>query len=103
MKRQIVLAGILLAVPLAPARAADGKALYDKSCRACHGPNGEGNAKIASMLKVELRHLGSPEVQAKSDAALKKGIMEGVGKMKPVKMSDSDAASVVAFLRTIKK
>jgi mono/diheme cytochrome c family protein len=103
MKLHIVLAGVLLAAPLVSVWAADGKPLYDKNCRTCHGANGEGNAKIAAMLKVELRHLGSPEVQAKSDADLKKAITAGVGKMKPVKMSDKDAASVVEFLRTLKK
>lgn len=103
MRLRIILAAVLLAAPLTSAWGADGKALYDKSCKTCHGANGEGNAKIAAMLKVEIRHLGSPEVQAKSDAELKKAIVEGVGKMKPVKMSSSDTDSVVAFLRTLKK
>jgi hypothetical protein len=37
---------------------ADAKPLYDKHCRRCHGINGEGNQKITSMMKVEIRRLG---------------------------------------------
>jgi mono/diheme cytochrome c family protein len=103
MKLRILLAAVLLGAPLSSGWGADGKALYEKSCKTCHGASGEGNAKIAAMLKVEIRHLGSPEVQAKSDAELKKAIVAGVGKMKPVKMSGSDADSVVAFVRTLKQ
>ncbi|MBM3811599.1 MAG: cytochrome c [Acidimicrobiia bacterium] len=86
-----------------PASAATGKELYDKSCKACHGAQGEGNPGMAKMLKVEIRHLGSPEVQKSTDAQLKKAILEGTGKMKPVKLSAADADAVVAFVRTLKK
>jgi cytochrome c1 len=50
-----------------------------------------------------MKHLGSKEVQAKKDADLKKDIVEGNGKMKPVKLTDEEAANVIAFLRTLKK
>ena len=43
--------------------------------------------------------LGSKEVQAKKDADLKKDIVEGNGKMKPVKLTDEETANVIAFLR----
>lgn len=95
---------LLCALLAAPALAADGKPLYAKNCQSCHGAKGEGNAKIAAMMKVELRHLGSPEVQKKSDAELKKISLAGVGKMKPVKgLTDAQAADIVAFIRTLKK
>jgi len=81
----------------------DGKAVFDKSCKSCHGAEGQGNPGIAKMLKVELKHLGSKEVQAKSDADLKKEITEGTGKMKPVKLDAKDVGEVVTFLRTLKK
>ncbi len=81
---------------------AAGKATYDKSCKRCHGGDGAANAAIAKMFKVEMRHLGSKEVQAKSDAELKKESVEGVGKMKGVSIADGDATNLVAFLRTFK-
>ncbi len=62
----------------------EGKAVYDKSCKSCHGADGKGNPAIAKVMKVELRPLGSSEVQAKSDAELKKIITDGTGKMKPI-------------------
>jgi cytochrome c1 len=50
-----------------------------------------------------MKALGSKEVQAMKDAELKKGVIEGNGKMKPVKLTDEEAANVIAFLRTLKK
>ena len=46
--------------------AAAGKELFSKKCASCHGAAGEGKATVAKMLKVEMRHLGDKEVQAKS-------------------------------------
>jgi cytochrome c2 len=81
-----------------------GTAVYNKSCATCHSADGTPKEAIAKMLKVEIPHLGSAEVQAKSDADLKKVIVEGYEKMKPVKgLADKDVANVIAFLRTLKK
>jgi mono/diheme cytochrome c family protein len=95
----------ILALALAGSALADaaaGKALYATKCKACHGVNGEGNPAIAKMKNVTLRPLGSKAVQAKSDADLKKDTTAGIGKMKPVKLTDAEAGDVVAFLRTLK-
>lgn len=84
--------------------AAAGKAVYWKKCATCHGAEGEGKEAIAKMMKVELRHLGSKEVQAKSDADLKKLSAEGTGKMKPVTgLKDADLNNLVAYLRSLAK
>ena len=45
------------AVSLA-ADAAAGQAVFDKSCKSCHGADGSGNPNIAKMMKVEMRPLG---------------------------------------------
>ncbi len=55
---------LLCTLPTAPLTllgAAVGRAAYDKACKRCHGANGEGNQMIASMMKVEIHHLGSAE------------------------------------------
>ena len=81
-----------------------GKAVYDKSCATCHAADGAPKEAIAKMLKVEIPHLGAKEVQAKSDADLKKVITEGYQKMKPVKgLADKDVANVIAVVRTLKQ
>ena len=87
-----------------PADAKAGQATYTKACGSCHGPDGAPKEAIAKMMKVEMRHLGSKEVQAKADPELRKEIVEGVGKMKAVKgLSDTQVGDVLAFVRTLGK
>ena len=105
---KIMIVGIFLlgctAVGVAAADAMAGKAAYDKSCKSCHGADGSGNPAVAKMMKVELEHLDSKEVQARSDSDLKKVITDGKGKMKPVAaVTGSAVDDVVAYLRTMKK
>lgn len=103
----LVAAPVFLLAPvagLAGGDAAAGKALYDKKCATCHGPDGAGKEAMAKMLKVEFRHLGSKEVQAKKDEELRKDIVEGTGKMKPVKgLSDAELDCIIAYVRSLKK
>jgi hypothetical protein len=55
------------------------------------------------MFKVEMRPLGSKDVQAQSDADLKKIVTDGKGKMKPIAgLTATQVDDVVAFLRTLK-
>lgn len=93
----------LVAMPMAAA-ATDGKAVFEKSCKTCHGPTGDGNPAIAKAMKVELKPLSSAHVQAKSDAELKETITKGVGKMKLVAgLSTKQVDDVIAYVRTLKK
>ena len=81
-----------------------GKAVFDKTCKTCHGVDGTPNPNIAKMMKVEIKNLGSSEVQGMSDADLKKTITEGKGKMKPVKsVAGKDIDNVIAHVRSLKK
>ncbi|HLH30744.1 MAG TPA: cytochrome c [Terriglobia bacterium] len=101
----VLTAAVLISVT--PLRAADtgaGKDLFGKKCASCHGMNGEGKDSIAKMFNVEMKPLTSKEVQAKSDADLKKVILEGSGKMKAVKDIDAKGADdIVAYLRSMAK
>jgi mono/diheme cytochrome c family protein len=76
--------------------AAEGKAVYDAKCKGCHKADGSG------MPAMKMRALASAEVQAKSDADLKKDITAGVGKMKAQAVTDAQAADLVAYIRTLK-
>lgn len=81
-----------------------GKDVYDKSCKSCHGATGTANPAIAKMMKVEMKDLGSADVQGLTDDNLKTVIAEGKGKMKPIKTVTGKAADdVVAYVRTFKK
>jgi mono/diheme cytochrome c family protein len=79
-----------------------GKALFSR-CAICHGDSGEGREAMAKALGVTMPHLGSKEVQSLNDAALKKIVVEGKGKMKPVSLSGQEIDDVIAYVRTLKK
>jgi mono/diheme cytochrome c family protein len=79
-----------------------GKALFSR-CSMCHGDSGEGNEAIAKAYGVKMPVLGSKEVQSLDDAALKRIISEGKGKMQPVKLSDAESDDILAFVRSLKK
>lgn len=110
MKRLMLISIAVMCVVLLPllvfagGDAKAGKAVYDKKCASCHGANGEGKPVLAKALKVEIRDLGSKEVQAKSDAQLRKDSVEGVGKMKPVTgMKEEETVNLIAFIRSLAK
>jgi mono/diheme cytochrome c family protein len=99
---------IILFIPLAmiPAEKGDvakGKELFESRCAVCHGTGGEGKEAMAKVLGVKIPVLGSQEVQSQADAALKKIVLEGKGKMKPVALSTQEIENAIAFLRTLKK
>jgi len=89
---------------LAHAGAPEGKPIYVAKCQGCHGANGEAKPAIAKMFNVTIPALGSKEIQAKSEADLKKVIVEGHGKMKPVGgLEDKQVSDVISFVRTLKE
>jgi mono/diheme cytochrome c family protein len=95
---------IIASFALASAGVPEGKALFGSKCQACHGPNGEGKPSIAKMFNVTMHPLGSKEIQAKSDAEIKKTITTGHGKMKPVTgLTEEQVNDIVSFVRTLKE
>ncbi len=104
MRGFVLMVCLLSGVLFAAGDAGKGKDVYLAKCKACHGAAGEGNQAMAKIMKVELRHLGSKEVQAKKDDELKKVVTEGVGKMKAVSgLAGADLENVIAYVRTLKQ
>ena len=62
--RIILTALTLAALSVAAGSAADakaGQAVYDKSCKSCHGADGTANPAIAKMMKVDMKNLARPK------------------------------------------
>jgi len=65
---------------------------------------GAPNPAIAKAMKVQMLDLKSPEVQAKSDADLKKPVTDGHGRMRPISsVSGAALDNVIAYVRSLKK
>ena len=99
------LLGVILTIHAAGAGdATSGKALYSNKCMICHGADGGGATGYAKAMGLEPARLSSDRVQKKTDAELKKIILEGSGKMKPRKdLSEADIGNVIAYIRNFGK
>ena len=82
---------------------ASGKALYDKSCAGCHGPDGKGNEKMKDILGVKDLSVVSKETAKKSDEQLLKVIAEGSGKMPAAKLTKDEQKQTLGYVRTLAK
>jgi cytochrome c6 len=102
MKLKSVL--LILVVALAPvAFAADGAAIYKAKCASCHGADGKGQSPMGK--KMNLRDLGSPEVQKQTDKELYDWTADGKGKMPAYKdkLSADEINALVKHMRAFKK
>ena len=81
-----------------------GRAVYEKSCRMCHGATGQGNPAMVKASKGELQDLSTKEVQNRTDEQLAKDIAGGTGQKKPIKpLQEKQVKDVIAFVRTMAK
>ncbi len=97
---------------LDPNRTYGGKAAFNLTCARCHGDNGKGNPEADKFFGKKIPLLSSAEVQAMSDAQLKKQISQGDNLMPPVEIDESgfrhrlppqDVDAVIAYVRTLKQ
>jgi len=109
---------LFLAMPAQPADAS-GKEVFDKTCKVCHGPDGQGSQTAQDFYKVKIPSLTSDYVQSKTNSELTAVIKGGKGNMIPVtnpsqmsrrpaaphtkKLSDEQLTAVVGYVRTLGK
>lgn len=110
----LVAAAALLAVACGgggpdPARVAEGKALFLKTCASCHGPDARGMPKLGKSL------WDNPFVQARSDRELVEFIKIGRRPNDPLNttgvdmpprggnpaLTDEDLAKIITFVQTL--
>jgi cytochrome c6 len=79
-----------------------GADLFKAKCAMCHGPDGKGQTAMGKTLN--LKDLGSAEVQSQSDADLTNTITNGKGKMPKYdgKLTKDQISDVVKYIRTLK-
>lgn len=87
--------------------AAKGKAVYEKHCMACHGPQGKGDGPAGKMLKPPAADFTSAASKKKSEADFK-GIIENgkpgtamvawKNQLSPTEMND-----VIEYVSTLRK
>jgi mono/diheme cytochrome c family protein len=103
----IILIELLIGTGLASASlaadASSGKALYEKSCAGCHGADGKGNEKMATVLGVKDLSIVGKETKNKSDDELLKVLAEGRGKMPASKYTKEEQKQVLGYVRSLAK
>lgn len=73
---------------------AKGKTIYQKSCTACHGINGVGNAGFASLGGQKTQYLVNALKKFKGDSRRSSDIMAQLAE----KLSDTDIKAVATYL-----
>jgi mono/diheme cytochrome c family protein len=83
---------------------ADGKDLYAKHCKSCHGTKGLGDGPKAATLDVSCSDFSTKKFQSQADGEIFFQITEGQGKMPSFKKTipeDNSRWALVNFLRTL--
>ncbi len=100
----VALLGVLALVSTAAAADPElGKKVYAAKCASCHGADGKGNAKMASMLKVSIPNLS--DAAGKSDPELLKLLAEGKKPMPSFEksLSKDEMAAVLSYAKALAK
>jgi len=88
-----------------PPDRARGKAVYERHCQGCHGPNGRGDGPAAASLKVPPTNFQRFQSFLKSDEELLRTIEHGIV-FSPMhswrgQLTDGEMEDVVAYIRLL--
>lgn len=82
---------------------AKGKALYEKHCAACHGPEGKGDGY--TLFDPPVADLTTAEIQKRSDAALLQSVHKGIPNTAmgtwTLTLSDEEITLVLGYVRSL--
>jgi len=83
----------------------EGKAIWGKDCKSCHGVKGLGDGTKAEKIDISCGDFSSKEFQTLSDGEMFYKTKIGRKPMPSFKekLSDSEIWAVVAYMRTMKK
>ena len=84
----------------------NGKELWAKHCKSCHGAMGAGDGPKAAMLKAPMANFSTKEFQAQSDGDIYYKSIIGKGEMPAFDKKitvPADQWALVAYMRTMKK
>ena len=86
---------------------AQGKAIYERLCSACHGAQGKGDGPAGEMMKPPAADLTGSKLKDKPDAELFQTIQHGrpstaMSAFKGM-LSDQQINNVVAYIRSLGK
>jgi len=99
-----IFAVLMLAIVFSGSSLAQGGAdVFKAKCALCHGPDGKGQTPMGKNMNV--RDLGSADVQSQSDADLNNSITNGKGKMPKYdgKLTKDQISDLVKYIRTLKR
>ena len=105
MRRSTMVLGLVLgfaaAAPQLAAQAPDGKALYDKNCKTCHGAQGVPPAALAKKMKTPT--IDAAYLAKVSDDSMLKVMVNGSKNMKPMKekVTEPELAAIVKHVRDV--
>ena len=101
------LVGLHLRAVEASGDAGKGKALYDKHCLVCHGPQGKGDGPAGRTLKPPAADFTSPSSMKKSEAELMQVVENGKSgtAMVPWKgqLSAAELNDLMSYVMTLRK
>jgi mono/diheme cytochrome c family protein len=83
-----------------------GKKIYLESCQSCHGPTGKGDSDMAAYLTPPPANLAAKATQAKTEAQLRKVILEGRPGTAMASFEgafeEAQLADLIAYIRSLK-